>query len=428
MRTVLRLFVVLWALGVMAITTAVAIPRLWAPDLVSHWLLYTTQSSGGVTSIYRVRPVPSAPQRLGAPFVEVLSPRWSPDGEWIAFFASGTVEAGRIVPQYYQYTLYRMRADGSDLEELMSPHDVPVTPMNLTWSPDGQFLLWEMFGREMVLAPDATGGDWQAMVAVAFRLRIASSKVEYWQQNEGATDGEWRPVDENMSIPQLALSAPIQPSLSSAGSSQTVTAVGEWIVISLRDADPPGIYRVPVQSDGSLEIERDGELLLALSSDQLTGMTWSPDGQVVMVASMGPGGGKVYRVDATHGTVRQVIRDSTQYHTMDVVMSPDGRWVAITTNRTNSGGVRVLAADSHRLRSVEDLPLLAGGFDQYRDLAWSPPESQTFRWWIPLGTGSLALGTGAYPARALILRLPMLRIGWRLSQSTPWRKNQKVQS
>ncbi len=394
MRAVLRLHMVLWALSVMAITSAVAIPRLRGPDPVSHWLLYTTQSSGGVTSIYRMRPVPSAPQRLGAPFIEVLSPCWSPDGEWIAFFASGKVEAGRITPQYYQYTLYRMRADGSHLEELVSPADVPVTPMNLTWSPDGQSLMWEMFGREMVLAPDATGGDWRAMVAVAFRLRIASGEVDYWQQNEGMADGEWRPVDENMNIVQLALSAPIQPSISSVGSFQIVAAVGEWIVISRRDADPPGLYRVPVRPDGSLEIERDGELLLALPSDQLTGMTTSPDGQVVMVASMGPGGGKVYRVDASRGTVRQVVRDGAQYHTMDVVISPDGRWVAIAANRTNSGGVRVLATDSHRLRSVEDLPLLAGGFDQYRNLAWSPPESQTFRWWIPLGTGGLALGLG----------------------------------
>ncbi len=396
MRAVLRLLVVLWALGVMAITSAVAVPRLRAPDPVSHWLLYTTQSSGGVTSIYRVRPVPSGPQRLGAPFVEVVSPCWSPDGEWIAFFASGKVEAGRITPQYYQYALYRMRADGSHLERLISPADILITPMSLTWSPDGQFLMWDMFVGERVLASDAAGGASRAMVAVAYRLHITSGEVDYWQQNEGRDDGEWRPVDENMTIPQLALSAPIQPSIASTGSSETVAAVGEWIVISRRDADPPGLYRVPVQPDGSLEIERDGELLLALPSDQLTGMTTSPDGQVVMVASMGPGGGKVYRVDALRGTVRQVVRDVAQYHTMEVAMSPDGRWVAVAANRTNSGGVRVLAADSHRLRSVEDLPLLAGGLDQYRDLAWSPPESQPFRWWIPLtaGIGGLALGLG----------------------------------
>jgi hypothetical protein len=396
MRIMLRLHMVLWALGVMAITSVVALSRLRNPGPISHWLLYTTQSSGGVMNIYRVRPVPSAPQRLGTPLVEVLSPCWSPDGQWIAFFASGKVEAGRIYPQYYQYALYRMRADGSHLEELASSAELRVTPINLRWSPDGQFLLWDLFVGEMVLAPGAASADSRALVAVAFRLRLASGEMEYRQQTRGMGDGEWRPVDDHMKFSLGANTAPIQTSLSSAAFSQPIAAGDQWVVIVRADADPPGIYRGPVQPHNSLDVERDGELLLALPSDQLTGMTSSPDGQVVMVASMGPGGGKVYRVDVPRGTVRQVVGDSSPYHMMDVAFSPDGRWVAITTHRTDSSSVRVLAADDDRLRSVENLPLLAGGVDEYRDLDWSPPESQTFRWWIPLaaGTGCLALGPG----------------------------------
>ncbi len=55
------------------------------------------------------------------------------------------------------------------------------------------------------------------------------------------------------------------------------------------------------------------------------------------------------------------------------------RWVAVTATRSDSSSVRLLSADSERLYSLEDLPLLVSGADPYQNLAWSPPKSQTLR-------------------------------------------------
>lgn len=394
MRAVLRLQLLLWALGVIASTTAMVLPRLQASDEVSHWLLYTNQNSGGVTSIYRVRPVPSAPQRLGA-FGEVLFPCWSPDGKWIAFFASGRGEAGQNRPEYHKTTLYRMRADGGDLETILPPTDAPLTPMNLMWSAEGPYLQWEVLLGEMILAGDTTGNSARTLVTTSFRVHLGNGEVEYWHQGGGTPDGRWEPAGDITTNPLSMRAIPVQTTPLSASSDLVTATTGEWSVMYRPDAASPGVYRVQAQSDGSPEIERNGDLLLA---GQLTGMARSPDGESVIVALMGPGGGKVYRVDVSGGTVTQLVRDSPQYHTMDVAPSPDGRWVAIVANRVNSGGVRVLAADSEGLRSLESLSLLAGGAGQYHTLAWSPPESQRVRWWIPLalGIGSLIVSGGLY--------------------------------
>lgn len=56
--------------------------------------------------------------------------QWSPDGAWIVFQSSGSSEQ----------QLYRVRADGSDLQKLT---DCPESCVNAQWSPDGAWIVFE---------------------------------------------------------------------------------------------------------------------------------------------------------------------------------------------------------------------------------------------------------------------------------------------
>jgi Tol biopolymer transport system component len=69
------------------------------------------------------------PIAMDLPAPRLLSPRWSPDGTWIAFLGGGQLS----------HHIYRIRPDGSDLARL-SRQDGNVG--YLQWSPDGAWLLF----------------------------------------------------------------------------------------------------------------------------------------------------------------------------------------------------------------------------------------------------------------------------------------------
>ncbi len=60
---------------------------------------------------------------------------WSPDGNWLAFFYEG---------EDNQYTLYKVRPDGTDLEHILdAPFGLKSAP---TWSPDGNWIAFSGLG------------------------------------------------------------------------------------------------------------------------------------------------------------------------------------------------------------------------------------------------------------------------------------------
>ncbi len=81
-------------------------------------------------------------------------PRWSPDGEWIAFVGGDRREVGG-------FSLYRIRPDGRDLARVTSSEDGKIK--SPTWSPDGQQLAYEVrdyeSGWSSVWRVSASGGE-----------------------------------------------------------------------------------------------------------------------------------------------------------------------------------------------------------------------------------------------------------------------------
>jgi Tol biopolymer transport system component len=80
------------------------------------------------------------------------SPRWSPDGKWLAF-VEGTKDNGGLP------SVFIMRPNGEDVRRLTSHHDVSATPP--CWSPDSKQLgyslwLWSEKRYELCIVEIAT--------------------------------------------------------------------------------------------------------------------------------------------------------------------------------------------------------------------------------------------------------------------------------
>jgi Tol biopolymer transport system component len=101
----------------------------WSPD--SARIVFVTSGDMGTAlgvmaadgNDFRVIAVDRQSERI-------IEPRWSPDGEWIAFLGGLTLRNLHV---------YRIRPDGHDPERLS---EEPGGRQGLTWSPDGKWLLY----------------------------------------------------------------------------------------------------------------------------------------------------------------------------------------------------------------------------------------------------------------------------------------------
>lgn len=76
-------------------------------------------------------------------------PAWSPDGEWLAFASS---RADTISMRTYNYDIYVMRPDGSDVRRV-TRH--PLLALRPSWSPTGDQLVYQVGGGS------DDGSDWE---------------------------------------------------------------------------------------------------------------------------------------------------------------------------------------------------------------------------------------------------------------------------
>jgi len=104
------------------------------------------------------------------------SPRWSPDGHWIAF-SEGTRDNGGL------QSVFVMRPDGSDVRQLTHHNDVDATPP--CWSPDSKRLAYSLW-------------LWNEKRYQLCIVEIATKKWKHLLYTEDSIYPSWSPSDRIM--------------------------------------------------------------------------------------------------------------------------------------------------------------------------------------------------------------------------------------
>ena len=128
---------------------------------------------GCPTGIYTINPDGSGTQHVRP---TGQSPRWSPDGRWIAF-SEGTRDNGGL------QSVFIMRPDGTDVRQLTSHHDVDATPP--CWSPDSKRLAYSLY-------------LWSDKKYELCVVEVASKQWKHLLYTEDSIYPVWSPFDKIM--------------------------------------------------------------------------------------------------------------------------------------------------------------------------------------------------------------------------------------
>lgn len=134
------------------------VPR-WSPDgtRLAYWRVPYEGGRATSLSVHLLDLESLSEQRLTEPEMFAAEPDWSPDGEWLVF---------NTYP-YYEFdcckvsNLYRIRPDGSGLEQLTFFDSSVLRAVQPRYTPDGEWILFAAVttGARSLWAIPADGGD-----------------------------------------------------------------------------------------------------------------------------------------------------------------------------------------------------------------------------------------------------------------------------
>ena len=135
-----------------------------------------------------------------------IEPVWSPDGEWIVFEAD--TEADTEMDQ--RSTIFRVRADGTELTQVTKRHGEDYDDRLPNWSPEGGLIL---FQRRFPDDEDTDGDNWDIYVVDIDGddpVNVSQAAEYFNTDNSWSTDGEWivssseYPVEgERLALPNI---------------------------------------------------------------------------------------------------------------------------------------------------------------------------------------------------------------------------------
>jgi Tol biopolymer transport system component len=124
------------------------------------------------------------------------SPKWSPDGQWIAFVEQ-TEDNGWL------HSIFVMKADGQGARRLTFHHDVTATPG--TWSPDSRRLVYSLWlwqeKKYQLCIVELESGKWKSILSSEdeiYPIWSPSNKIIFRQFGGGVQLYETNPDGEGL--------------------------------------------------------------------------------------------------------------------------------------------------------------------------------------------------------------------------------------
>jgi Tol biopolymer transport system component len=127
---------------------------IWSPD--GNWLgyiAYTFDNNEQIMGVYRMRADGSDKLMLSVGMDSAYFEGWSPDSEWILFTGHDTIPG-------YSSEIFKIRRDGTDLQQLTFVETHGQRTVTPEWTPDGEWIIFsgELSSPQQVhrIKPDGT--------------------------------------------------------------------------------------------------------------------------------------------------------------------------------------------------------------------------------------------------------------------------------
>jgi WD40 repeat protein len=226
----------------------------------------------GRFQIYSMNPDGSDVTRLTNNTGSDRSPAWSPDGTKIAFL-------NRPSPQFDEYDLYLMGADGSNQTQITPSFSRGLAPENISWSPDGQKIVVEEALVDDIAIVDTADGTRQVI--------------------SGGHDPAWSQDGQKIAV-RIGRPGPLY-TINPDGSERTYVPAAPNFVQPIEDpawrSDSITLAATVPSSDGSLHdiytvSDASGDSRKRLTNEgpapegaDNRGADWSPDGEKIVYES-----------------------------------------------------------------------------------------------------------------------------------------------
>ncbi len=230
-----------------------------------QWLTYVDSTD---QSLWISHSDGSARRQLVPPQVDVELPRWSPNGQQIAFMARTKEKAWRI---------YVIRPAGGPMEEASSGTDEQGA---LTWSPDGKWLVYGTVdceeagncairrinldtGQELFIPGSEGLGTARWSPDGRFLAALRTAKQEVWLYD--LAGNQWRRIAGGVSGNDLSWSPD-----------------SRFVYASVPTGDHPAILRITLK-DNKVETFADLSSMVRVPGDTSTWFTLTPDHAVLLL-------------------------------------------------------------------------------------------------------------------------------------------------
>jgi serine/threonine protein kinase/Tol biopolymer transport system component len=289
--------------------------------------------------------------------MDVMQPRWSPDGHRIAFWASN--EAG-------QRDVFTVSSTGGKETIVPVTADAPID-WSPAWSPDARWLYF---------SSDRSG------TMTLWRVRIDSRNGQLQEEPQmiaaPAPDAGWVGVSGDgriLTFEAMTHASTVNTARFDAASAQLV--VGETpvlqgaMIVRTASASPDGAL-VAFTTSGHEELyvmRSDGTDLRQLTNDNVRdrGPAWTSDGRITFYSAR-TGSYQLWSIRTDGSEATQHTNLDQKFFPNFPIVSPDGKWVAASSVDT---GAWIHAWGTALITKVDLLPRLPNG-SPFWPQSWSP--------------------------------------------------------